>query len=259
MKLTSKAQVSLDKVIQKFSDGDMSPVVKIVMLERKGDPVPFDSWSLCNRIMTYIQSGGSTDLRGYRQWQKVGRQVQKGSCASFILVPRIVKKEDEDGKEESRLVGFMAVAVFPYGDTEGEPLPEHDYAPTEPPPLMEVAKRLGVEVTWRLLPPDRRGDINLAGTHINLGTHDIRTWFHELGHAAHARVNGKLEKGGQVEAKQEAVAEICAAVLTQMYGYDYSGNSWDYISRLYPQDPLRAIMKALSEVEKVLSVIFDEN
>lgn len=257
MKLTPKAQASLDKVIARFQSGDLGPVVEVALLKRKGGPVPFDTWSFGNKVMAYVQSGGSTDLRGYNQWREAGRQVKKGSCASFILVPRVVKKESDDGEEEARLIGFLAGAIFPYHMTEGEPLPEHDYAPAEPPPLMEVAGRLGVEVAWKPLPPDRRGDCDLAGTRVNLGTHDVRTWFHELAHAAHARADGGLEKGGAAEARQETVAEICAAVLASLYGHDYTGNAWKYISALH-KDPLTAVVKAMAEVEKVLGVIFDD-
>jgi hypothetical protein len=256
MKLTPKAQKSLNKVIARFRSGDLGPVVEVALLKRKGAPVPFDKWSFGNKVMAYLQSGGSTDLRGYNQWREAGRQVKKDSYASFILVPRVIKKEKDNGEEEARLVGFIAGAVFPYHMTEGESLLEHDYAPAEPPPLMEVAGRLGVEVTWKLLPPDRRGDCNLKGTHINLGTHDPRTWFHELAHAAHARANSKLEKGGAAEARQEIVAEFTACVLAELYGYDYTGNAWQYISALH-KDPLTAVVKAMAEVEKVLDIIFE--
>lgn len=256
MKLTPKAQRSLDKVIARFRSGDLGPVVEVALLRRKGDPVPFDKWSFGNKVMAYLQSGGSTDLRGYNQWREAGRQVKKGSYASFILVPRVVKKENGDGEEEARLVGFLAGAVFPYHMTEGEPLPEHDYAPAEPPPLAEVAERLGVEVTWKPLPPDRAADCNLKGTRINMGTDDVYTWFHELAHAAHARANGKLEKGGTAESRQETVAELCACVLASLYSHDYTGNAWNYISALH-KDPLTAVVKAMAEVEKVLGVIFE--
>jgi hypothetical protein len=254
MKLTPKAQASLDKVIARFRSGDLGPVVEVALLRRKGDPVPFDKWSFGNKVMAYLQSDGSTDLRGYNQWREAGRQVKKGSYASFILVPRVVKEENGDGEEEARLAGFLAGAVFPYHMTEGEPLPEHDYAPAEPPPLAEVAERLGVEVTWKPLPPDRRGDCDLEGTRVNLGTHDVRTWFHELAHVAHARADGNLIAGNH--AHQEIVAEFTACVLAELYGYDYTGNAWQYISALH-KDPLTAVVKAMAEVEKVLGVIFE--
>lgn len=251
MKLSAKAQRALDKVVDQFKTGDLSPVVEIARLHRS-EPVPFDLWSFSNRIMAYIQTG-STDLRGYRQWQKAGRHVTKGAHAAFILAPRIKKQENDDGEEEPRLIGFLAVPVFPYHATDGEPLPETDFTPRKFPPLADVAQALGISTTWRPLPPDRLGDCNLAGTRINIGAHDPAPFFHELAHAIHARLDGGLKKNR--ETQNETVADFTACVLMQLYDLgDRTGNTWDYISH-YHKDPLVAIQKALAKVEQVLQFL----
>lgn len=255
MKLSAKAQTALGAVIAKFQSGDLSPVTHLATLKRQDgdDPVPFDTWSFNNRIMAYIQSGGSTDCRGYRQWQSVGRQVQKGSRAAFILVPLTVKKKDKDTGEETMTVrGFRAVAVFAAKDTEGDPLPEYDYTPTKLPPLTDVAERFGIELTWKPGTPSRLGSTNQEGTKMTLHSEERGVFFHELAHAMHARLNGQL-KGGQ-HIGQEVIAEFTAAVLMQLYGTDYTGNAWQYIA-MYANDPLVAIMKAMSAVGKVLELL----
>ena len=258
MKLSENAQAAMNKVVAKMQSGDLSPVVALTLYERKGEPVPFDNWSLYNRLMTFIESGGSTDLRGYRQWQKVGRQVKPNPPnTAWILVSCKKKfKNKETGEDEYRHYSFKGVSVHPYEDTEGEELPEHDYAPKEPPPLLDVAKRLGVEVTWDYAPVARgaAGSATPDGSRITLGTDDWETWFHELAHAALAKTNGKL-KGGQHE-DQEAAAELAAAVLMEMYGFDRTGNAWRYIN-WYSSDPMRAIADAMADVETVLSVVLN--
>ena len=88
MKLSDKAQAALDRVVQQFQSGDLSPIVQVVRLQLPAD-CPASHWSLGNRVLAYAQSG-SLDCRGYRQWQAAGRQVQKGSRAAFILAPHLV-------------------------------------------------------------------------------------------------------------------------------------------------------------------------
>jgi len=255
MNLSPKAQQALARVVEQFKRGDLSPVVEIARLRRKGGPVPFDGWSFSNRIMAYIQTG-STDLRGYRQWQRVGRQVQKGSRAAFILAPRVKKEQDgETDEETAKVIGFLAVPVFPFHTTEGEPLPEHDYTPRKLPPLVDVAERWGVTVTWQPLPPDRLGDCD--GKRIHVGTHDPAVFFHELAHAAHTRVDGPKKKRGQ-DPYRETIAEFTASVLMHLYGLgDRTGNVWQYVQH-YHKDPLAAIQKALSKVEQVLALLLEE-
>ncbi len=254
MNLSENARAALKRVVEKFKSGDLSPVVEVARLKR-GSPVPFDRWSFSNRVLAYVQSGGSTDLRGYRQWQEVNRHVKRGAKASaYILVPLTYTVEDEETGEEKRVMkGFKSVAVFAYCDTEGEPL-EHDYRQTaNPPPLSDAAEALGVEAIWQPL-PDRLGSCSLDGERVRVGTDDPYTFFHELAHAAHARLNGGELKPGQ-DPEQETVAEFTAAVLMEMHGLeDRTGNAWQYIERL-SDDPVIAITRALSTVEDVLGLL----
>ncbi len=248
-KLSEKAQASLDKVIAQFQSGDLSPISHAVRLQLDPD-APASKWTLSNRVLAYVQTG-SLDCRGYRQWQTVGRQVKKGSHSAYILRPRLVKKTNAAGEEEQRLIGFATVAVFSADDTEGDPLP--GYTPNEMPPLADLAVKLGIDVDYQPLPPGVYGAYSPGKDAIRLATHDEATFFHELAHAAHKRVDGQL-KGGQHE-DQETVAEFTAAVLMELYGIrDHSGNAWHYIS-IYAADPLVAITKALATVEKVLAFL----
>jgi hypothetical protein len=256
MKLSDKAKEALDRVVEQLKKGDLSPIIKIARIQRQGDPIPSERWSLCNRILAYIQTG-SLDCRGYRQWQQAGRHVRKGERAAYILAPCLAPVEDEKtGEVVPVLKGFRPIAVFADSQTDGEALPVVDYSPRELPPLADVADRLGIDIAYRPLPPGRLGRCEATGSRIELGTHDPHVYFHELGHAAHARVEGRL-RGGQ-DPRQETVAEFTGLVLMHLYGLgDRTGNSWRYIQS-YAADPLLAIVKALSTVEKVLALLLDE-
>jgi hypothetical protein len=78
MKLGPNAQAALDKVVEQFESGDLSPIVKIARLQRNGDSVPSDRWSLSNRILAFVQAG-SYDNVGCRHWQQMGRHAMVGA------------------------------------------------------------------------------------------------------------------------------------------------------------------------------------
>lgn len=252
MRLSTKAQTSLNRVIEKFQAGDLSPITNAARL-RLPEEAPASKWSFNNRVLAFAQTE-TLDCRGFRQWQQVGRNVKKGSVAAFILRPKNIKKKDENGEEKVICIGFASIAVFGIGDTEGED-DLKDYAPAALPPLADVAQRMGVSMTYLPLPPDRLADVDHKGENIRLGTTDQAAFFHELAHAAHAKIDGPL-KGGQ-NSEQETIAEFTAAVISELYGVDHSGNAWKYI-RNYAPDPLTAIMKVTAKVGQVLELLLSE-
>ena len=80
MKLSPKAQAALDRVVNTFKRGDLSPITEVVRL-RLGSDAPASRWTFSNQVLAYAQTG-ELDCRGYRQWQQVGRQVKKGARAA---------------------------------------------------------------------------------------------------------------------------------------------------------------------------------
>jgi hypothetical protein len=176
--------------------------------------------------------------------------VQKGQHAAYILAPRIVT-EEQDGEKKKKLVGWLSVPVFGLEQTTGEDVDA--YAPKDPPPLLNVARALGLAVTWAPL-IDKLGAYNAHHKTIKLYSHDTATFFHELAHACHDRLDPNFH-GGQ-DAHQETVAELTAAVLMHLYGLgDYTGNAWPYIKHYNEEDPLNAVTRALADVEKVIDLI----
>lgn len=260
MKLSPKAQKSIDKVIDKFKTGDLSPIIQVARINLDPD-APAAKWSFSNKVLAFAQTG-DLDCRGYRQWQAFGRQVKRGSVAGFIFSPRTVKKTKKNGDGEDEeyraCIGFIPIAVFPSSGTEGD-TPLQDHKPAELPPLADVARRLGIELTWQPLPPDRLGDCLTDGSAIRLATDDEAVFFHELAHAAHAELNGESGLKNGSKTQKETVAEFTSAVLMELYGIrDNSGNAWNYIS-MYAKDPITAISKAMGTVEGVLDLLLDKD
>ncbi len=256
MKLSDKAQTSINRVIEKFQSGDLSPIREVVSI-RLDRSAPASRWSLSNKILALVQAE-ELDCRGFRQWEEVGRHVKKGSSAIYILRPSMVRKvKVTNGEEEAFLtcVGFSSIPVFAASDTEGKELPT--YRPVTLPPLYNVAKKFHILIKYLPIAPDRLGDTRPDGSKIRLGSQDPSVFFHELAHAIHAKIDGGLKGGQQID--QETIAEFTSAVLMDFYGLkDNTGNAWRYISH-YSNDPLIAITKAMGTVEKVLAVLLGPN
>jgi hypothetical protein len=227
--MTPNAEKAMQEVIQKFQTGELSELIKIAAFEIPPS-WPSSKWSMGNRMLAYCQAR-TLNARGFQAWKEVKRQVKKGAHSIYIWAPRMVKKE-EKGEEKTQLIGFFPVAVFPIETTEGEPLKE-DLTPRQLPPLFEVAARLGVTVKFQPVTPDRLGDCGHGL--INLGTDDFRVFWHELAHSAHQATDPEfLSRSSQYK---EVVAEVVACTLATLFGFDYSGNSWEYL-KMFSDDPI---------------------
>jgi antirestriction protein ArdC len=253
-----KVNEALDRIVKMFTTGDMPAAVARTVIHAKETDTPSARWSLSNRILMLL--AGTDDARGYRQWQEVGRYVRKGAKAFHILAPRtltVTVTDPETGEErkEQRVVGFIGVPVFRYEDTDGKPLERPDYKPAELPPLMDVAERFGVRVNWGPFGGRAYGWYRPGINEIQLLSHDVDVFFHELAHAAHNRI--RPLRGGQ-DPMQEIVAETVAAVLCELYGYrGYIRGAAEYVASYAKGNPGKAILKVLAEVEQVLNLILE--
>lgn len=132
--------------------------------------------------------------------------------------------------------------------------------PPELPPLQDVAREFGVDEI--IYTPGNGTSYGFYAwgqnkKQIVLHTHDIKTWFHELGHAVHGTF--KEMKAGQ-NPEQEIVAEVFAAVMCELHGVqEYHAHTWKYVKHYSEEDPkkaLQAIFRVLSDVEECLKKVF---
>ena len=254
--MNEKVKQVLEKILASFESGDVPEALSVAVLPRLD--VPCSKWSLCNRLICFF--AGTSDARGFRQWKSAGRYPKKGSKAIFILSPRHKKVKDGDIEEKKViLTGFAPVPVFRLEDTDGEPLEVPELEPKELPPLFEIAQDWKIEVNWQSYQGDAYGFFSSGRKEIVLATHDEQVFFHELAHAAHQRVNGKLKPGQQWS--QEIVAELTAAVLAHLYGKRTNdGASYRYI-RTYAEkagkDIYKACLSVIADVGKCLGLIME--
>lgn len=255
-----RANSELEKIVQLFSSKQLPDLCAKALISASGKPS--SKWSFGNQLLMIL--AGTTDARGYRQWQEVKRQVRYGSKAFSILGPVIVKKQPEDtiseldrGKgEQEVLVGFRTIPVFRLEDTEGADLPV--YTPRDPPPLLEVAAKFGMQVKYERLAPGMYGVTDHTTRTITLATEDWDVFFHELAHAIHRTFEPKTGHGQEPEA--ETVAQLVAATLARLYGRPADSFSWSYIASqgqsATPQRVGRLCMRVLERARRVLELIF---
>jgi hypothetical protein len=250
---TDKAKELTQRLVDRFSTGDIAPIVKLstIRLTSKNS-IPASRWSFSNQFLAIIQTG-EFDCRGFRQWQEIGRSVKAGSHACYILGP-MVRKENEDGVEKIHITGFKSIPVFPFSMTDGTPLPElENISPKSLPPLADVAEKWGIPVSYVPFTGKAYGAYGIDTKDIRLATHEETVFFHELAHAAHARI--EKVRGGQ-DTRQETIAEFCACVLMGVYGLkDTSGTTWNYIKSYNPDNPLKGVLSVLDTIGKVLDLI----
>jgi len=255
-----RANVELDKIIQLFSSAQLPDLCAKALIA--APEKPSSSWSMGNQLLMLL--AGTSDARGYKQWQEVGRHVKQGSKALRILGPVFVEKHLEGATPEDEetvevLVGFRAIPVFKFEDTEGAELPT--YTLRDPPPLLDVAERFGMKVNYVRLSAGVYGYTDYEKKVIGLATESWDVFWHELAHALHRTFEPKTNHGQEPEA--ETVAQLVAATLARLYGRPADGFSWTYIAQQAksssPQQVGRLCMTVLDRAKKVLDLIYSES
>lgn len=239
-----------------FSDSEKSQQLEDTFVKTFIDQreKPSNNWSFSNRLLMQLQ--GTTDARGYRQWQAAGRNPLDWSKQISILAPKMITETDKKtGEKKSFCVGFTTLGLYAIENTYGKPI-EDPNQDLKLPEMHEVAKAWGITVRYERLAGEW-GHFSQMKKEIVLGTEDQSTYFHELAHAAHQKIDGKL-KGGQ-DPEQEAIAQLSACVLSRMYGVKVDNYTFKYI-RMYtksnkPDAVARMCMRVADKTNKVLELI----
>jgi antirestriction protein ArdC len=251
---SDKAKACLSRIVELFKTGTIPKALAVATIPPQTD-IPSAQWSLSNRILQFLAD--TSDGRGFQQWKKVGRNVNKGAKAFHILGPKAktITETADDGSEKEKVIitGFFTIPVFRVEDTDGDPLP---YEPATPPPLAEVAERFGLSISYQAFASQYYGYYQGETKRIVLATHNIQVFFHELAHAAHERIVGKLT-GGQVPS-QEIIAELTAATLASMYCPEANlGFSYMYVEG-YAKKSKKTVERACLAVINTVGMVLDE-
>jgi len=229
----------------------------------------FHTYSFRNVLMILAQRPEATQVAGYKTWQTLGRQVQKGEKGIVIFVPHKKRlRESLDMPNDERpageaeqpthvVTGYGLGRVFDVAQTTGEPLPE------APEPinlngesetgtridrrlsrfLIEDGVRLSVEDTGRANGYYRPAQRLIALSDRLTGDQRVKTLVHEAAHYL-------ADHRGQVTREDaETVAESSAFVVLAHYGIRSDSYSFPYVAR-WAEDT--AVLKRnLAEVQGV--------
>ena len=204
----------------------------------------FRQYSFHNSILIYIQKPDAKKVAGYRKWQEVDRQVQKGAKHIVILAPIFGNKSDDNddglnidplsGKKrevKKTPIGYRPVKVFDVSDTKattpnGEiPKEPKWWGGNEPSEvadmlyhnLTEVAKTMGIKTTTTDAKGGEKG--YSAGDHINL-TSDVKgagrasTMAHEMAHELMHWKSKSMFYIGDKERMDKALVEMQAETVS---------------------------------------------
>lgn len=259
---TRKARDVAREILEAFRTKDVPRALAQVYVASAVDEIPSSKWSPSNRFVVAIH--GHAYAATYNQWQKLGRQVQRGEDGFDIIAPitRTARKDDPDRdiEEGDRIVvGFRTRRVFGYGQTKGDPLQEIENRQQfiEELPLFEVARHWGLEVT----PFSGRGASVLGlytGSEIRLGVENLFVWAHELVHAADHR-NGTLDDRPTLE--DEVVADFGGSVLLEVIGRPLEsdrGGAYEHLCRhakKHDVEPIRVVAQLFDRVFGCLDLI----
>jgi len=186
----------------------------------------FYSYSAHNCALIAMQRPDATRVAGYRAWQALGRQVNKGAKGIAILCPAPIKGKTDAGDEAVIALRFRTGYVFDQEDTTGADLPaltvhavEGDRYDALLRQLIEIAERDGLRVTFK----DRLvwnangvsyGDGRIELKQGNPAGNLCKTLIHEM---CHEKMHGAAERRTfttqQAECQAEATAYcVCAAL-----------------------------------------------
>jgi hypothetical protein len=243
--MTTNNQRKVDETVELLRGG----VEKITASEQFKNYLKFLSafsqYSANNILLVFLQRPTARMVAGYRRWQELGRQVNRGEKAIRILAPILRKAEDEETGEEARVLsGFKVVSVYADDQTSGKPIPLPP-SPRNPRTdacseqqaafvwdrLSGFCEKEGVAVSLEKL--DRGGHygsykrgakkiiINEKLDAVNRAT----TLCHEaVHHLLHSRYAGHRDTQ-EIEAEGAAFAVLCH------YGLDTSSFSFPYLAR----------------------------
>jgi hypothetical protein len=198
-----------------------------------------------------MQRPDATAVAGYREWQKMGRQVRKGSQAIWILAPNKYKIETENeqtGEKDTAfaLRGFRPAGVFAIEDTDGPELPKPALLAGEAPAAIwdgvtDLLQEAGYTVNREPIESRANGDTDPRTKRVRVDLRlspmqALKTLVHEWNHVSLGHVQS-IEEYQLHRGLQEVEAESATYVTMGALGFDTSAYSFDYITGWAKGDP----------------------
>ena len=224
----------------------------------------FHNYSIGNCMLAAVQCHGRGlplgPIATYKRWQALGRQVQRGSKALTLCMPKTVKKkvQGNDGAEEEQRRTYFTYARrwFVLSQTDGD-----EY---EAPAIPEWSKTQALQALKLQEEPFEHPNGNVQGyakaggfVAVNpMAQLPHKTLFHELGH----QVLGHVADGDQSDTEtlsrnlEEAEAEAVALICCEALGLEGASYCRGYIQNWLKgsEIPERSAQRIFSAANKVL-------
>ncbi len=232
--------MSRKEIVQQLMEKAQNGVIETMQSERwhefLGFLTQFRTYSPNNAALIFAQDDKASLVKGYRQWEKLGRQVRKGEKAIKILAPLLKKVEDEETGEEKKVCyGYRYVNVFDIRQTEGDniPLPSDDMHTDD---CADILAKLEATCRNKGLIVEYTDDLK----YLSYGTYkmgegaiqirkgmasddQLRTLVHELAHHLTLPLAESYREG-------ELIAESVSYVVMHHLGKDTSEFAFDYLA-----------------------------
>jgi hypothetical protein len=223
-------------------------------------------YSFLNTLLIHAQRPDATHVAGYRVWQSLGRQVDKGQRGIRILAP--VVRRTELGQEQGepmpsdvpvrsgsarKVVDFRPTYVWDVAQTSGKPLAAPPQSATAVPghapaglwdALAAEVVRAGFRLGEQKLPGTMHGLTDFAARAVTIDpgaddAHRVVTLAHEL---AHIRLHDPYADGADAtqttervatrncRGDQEVEAESVAYLVATVHGIDTAAYAFDYLA-----------------------------
>ena len=225
----------------------------------------FHNYSFGNILQIARQRPTATRVAGIRAWNQLGRFVKRGEKGIQILAPVVGfrRRKDEaeqetDAKPQRVLIGFRAVYVWDYEQTDGADLPELNHTISgdvggNHDRLMEflAAQNIALEFNERIAPAlgvSYGGKIALLPGQSK--AEEFTTLVHETAHELLHKAERRTFTTATV---RETEAEAVAFIVGQAVGLDMGAASSDYI-QLYKGNAA-LLAESLEVVQRTASTI----
>jgi len=218
------------------------------------------SYSFGNCLLIAAQRPDATAVAGYRAWQALGRQVDRGERGLQILAPVVRRQRRATGEPtepveapeseptvlpepHGHVAGFRVTYVWDVAQTSGEPLPEPPHPQLlrgqAPPGLWDALEHLVVERGYAV----QRGDCGTANGWTDHASRQVRvrsdvddaqavkTLAHEVAHVLLHEPSGATTGGtrgcrGLIEVEAESVAYL----VTGAHGLSTDDYTFAYVT-----------------------------
>ncbi len=224
----------------------------------------FHRYSWHNSLLMAVQRPEATRVAGYKTWQSLGRQVNKGEHGIMIFAPCPWKREverDHGDTETEQGIYFRAVHVFDVAQTDGKDLPDVDVPTIDTAAddllanLRRVADQRGIAVNFArlsggLFGVSKGGTIDVDNGHPT--GQQAKTLAHELAHEA----LHKTDRTGLTRSIAELEAESVAYVVCTHFGLDVEVRASRYIA-LWDGNS-KALRASLERITSTARTIIDD-